>query len=95
MWTRRAQRSASFPESKKNPNYPEVPTLKELGYDFSNDTFFNILGPAGVPPDVINKLESTFAKAAESKEVKAVIDKLDIPPVLYVGKEYGEHLKSY
>jgi hypothetical protein len=34
-------------------------------------------------------------KAAESKEVKTVIEKLDLTPVLYVGKEYDTHLKNY
>jgi tripartite-type tricarboxylate transporter receptor subunit TctC len=88
-------RILAIAESRRNPNFPEVPTLKELGYDFANDTFFTILGPAGLPSDVEKKLESAFVKAAESKEVKTVIEKLDLTPVLYVGKEYGNHLKNY
>jgi tripartite-type tricarboxylate transporter receptor subunit TctC len=82
-------------EYKKNPNFPEAPTLKELGYDFANDILFNIVGPAGLPPDIAKKLESAFTKAAESREVKTVIEKLDMLPVLHVGKEYEEHLKNY
>jgi tripartite-type tricarboxylate transporter receptor subunit TctC len=88
-------RLLAIAESRRNPNFPEVPTLKELGYDFANDTFFTILGPAGLSPDVEKKLESAFAKAAESKEVKTVIEKLDLTPVLYIGKEYDTHLKNY
>jgi tripartite-type tricarboxylate transporter receptor subunit TctC len=53
-----------------------------------------MLRPAGLPPDIIKKLRSAFAKAVESKEVRAVIDKLDMLPVLYGGKEYDELLKS-
>lgn len=88
-------RILAIAETKKHPKYPEVPTLKELGYDFANDAFFTVVGPAGLPADVVNKVASAFAKAAESKEVKAVLDKLELLPVLYVGKEYEEHLKSY
>jgi tripartite-type tricarboxylate transporter receptor subunit TctC len=88
-------RILAIAESKRNPKYPDIPTLKELGYDFANDAFFSIVGPAGLPPDIVKKLESAFTKAAESKEVKTVIDKLDLVPVLYVGKEYDDHLKSY
>jgi tripartite-type tricarboxylate transporter receptor subunit TctC len=85
----------AIPESEKNPKYPNVPTLKELGYDFANDVLFTIVGPAGLPEEVAKKLESAFTKAAQSSEVKTVIDNLDLVPVLYVGKEYGEYLKNY
>jgi tripartite-type tricarboxylate transporter receptor subunit TctC len=85
----------AIPESEKNPKYPNVPTLKELGYDFANDVLFTIVGPAGLPTDVAKKLESAFTKAAQSNEVKTVINNLDLVPVLYVGKEYEEYLKNY
>jgi tripartite-type tricarboxylate transporter receptor subunit TctC len=81
-------------ESRRHPSYPSIPTLKELGYDFSNDTFFNILAPAGLPPDVTKKLEDAFAKASESKEVRDVIHKMDALPVLYRSKEYEEIMKA-
>ncbi len=81
-------------EEKKNPNYPDVPTLKELGYDFANETVFCIVGPAGLPPDIAKKLESAFAKAADSKEVKTAVEKLDLIPILMVGKDYDDYLKN-
>ena len=74
--------------------YPEIPTLKELGYEFSNDTFTNILGPAGLPSDVTKKLETAFAKAAESKELKALFDRLDMIPVSHIGKDYYRIMES-
>ncbi len=88
-------RILAIAETRRNPNYPDIPTMKELGYDFANDAFFTIVGPAGLPQDVSRKIENAFVKAAESKEVKAVVEKLDLLPVLYVGKEYDDHLKSY
>jgi tripartite-type tricarboxylate transporter receptor subunit TctC len=81
-------------EEKKNPNYPDVPTLKELGYDFANETVFCIVGPAGLPSDVQSKLENAFAKAAASSEVKTAVEKLDLVPILMVGKPYDDYLKS-
>ena len=81
-------------ETKKNPKYPNIPTMKELGYDFANDSFFNVIAPAGLPPAIAAKLENAFAKAAESKEMSALIEKLDMLPVLYVGKDYDDLIKS-
>jgi len=88
-------RILAIAESRRNPKFPDIPTLKELGYDFANDAFFSILGPAGLPPDIEKKLENAFVKASESKEVRVIIDKLDLLPILYVGKDYDKHLKSY
>jgi tripartite-type tricarboxylate transporter receptor subunit TctC len=88
-------RIMAIAESKRHPAYPNIPTLKDLGYDFANDAFFTVVGPAGLPADIEKKVENAFVKAAESKEVKTVIDKLDLVPVLYVGKDYEAHLKNY
>ena len=85
----------AIPESEKNPKYPNVPTLKELGYDFANDVLFTIVGPAGLPTDVAKKLESAFTKAAQSDEVKTMLNNLDLVAVNRVGKEYEEYLKNY
>ena len=79
---------------KRMAAFPDVPTLKELGYDFVNRTVFSIVGPAGLPPEVVKKLEDAFKKAAESKEFKAVLDKLYLAPTFMDSKTYAEFLKS-
>ena len=38
---------------KRSPAFPDVPTLKELGYDFVKETVFAMMGPAPLPPDVL------------------------------------------
>jgi tripartite-type tricarboxylate transporter receptor subunit TctC len=45
---------------KRSPNFPEVPTFKELGYDLSAIAWYGLFAPAGTPPAVIERL----AKAA-------------------------------
>ncbi len=45
---------------KRSPNFPEVPTFKELGYDLSAIAWYGLFAPAGTPPAVIDRL----AKAA-------------------------------
>ena len=87
-------RILAYTEEKRNPKQPDVPTLKELGYDFVNETVFSIVGPAGLPPDVLNKLEIAFTKAKDSQEFKTVIEKLDLIPVYYNSKDYDQFLKA-
>ena len=39
----------------------DVPTLRQLGYDYSIDVFNLVVAPAGVPDDVINKISAARA----------------------------------
>lgn len=65
---------------KRMKTFPNVPTLKELGYDIYNDTTFVIMGPKGIPAAVVKKLEDAFHKAFNDSEFIAVLDKIDHVP---------------
>jgi tripartite-type tricarboxylate transporter receptor subunit TctC len=79
---------------ERMPSYPDVPTLKELGYGFVSDTVHSILGPAGLPPEVVRKLENAFIKGTETPEFKTAVEKLYLTPILIKSKEYDLHLKE-
>ncbi|MFB0520107.1 MAG: tripartite tricarboxylate transporter substrate binding protein [Desulfatiglandales bacterium] len=53
---------------ERNPLYPEVPTLKELGIDWTAETFKVIGVPKKTPDSVANILEKSFEKMVKSKE---------------------------
>ena len=67
--------------------FPDVPTLKELGYVFVSETVHTIVGPAGLPPDVVKKLEVAFKKGTETPEFKAALEKL-------FGREHAMHWRA-
>jgi tripartite-type tricarboxylate transporter receptor subunit TctC len=50
---------------KRNPEIPNVPTLKELGINVVYDVNRGIMAPKGTPPAVITKLEGACAAAAK------------------------------
>ena len=66
---------------KRSPAFPDVPTLKELGYDFAKETIFCMAAPAPLPPEILKKLEAGLTKGAESPEFTSIRDKLDCLPV--------------
>jgi len=80
---------------QRAPGFSNVPTLKELGYDFVSDAIHGIVGPAGIPPDVVNKLESALTKGTETSEFKTVQEKLSLTPAYYNAKEFDRHLKEH
>jgi len=54
-------------------NVKEVPTMKELGYDFSMLMYRGISVPKDTPDYVVEGLESAFKKATETEEYKKFI----------------------
>ena len=75
--------------------FPNVPTLKESGYDFVSETIHSIVGPAGIPADVVKKLETAFLEGTKTQEFKNAQEKLALTPVLYMSKEYERHLREH
>jgi tripartite-type tricarboxylate transporter receptor subunit TctC len=64
---------------------PDVPTFKELGYDFAIEPWWAVYVPAGTPKPVIEKLRAAFAKVMESPDTieflkRAALDKMEGDP---------------
>jgi tripartite-type tricarboxylate transporter receptor subunit TctC len=55
---------------RRDPRFPDIPTLKELGYDVSLAVTFWAGAPAGTPDDVINFLAEVFRKAVAEEGYK-------------------------
>ncbi|HDQ04698.1 MAG TPA: tripartite tricarboxylate transporter substrate binding protein [Deltaproteobacteria bacterium] len=79
----------------RSPIFPEVPTLKELGYDFANDAIFAVVAPANIPANIAKKLEDAFAKAIKNKEYLESLDKVGMIPVYYDGNKLRNFLRIY
>jgi tripartite-type tricarboxylate transporter receptor subunit TctC len=80
---------------KRSVNFPDVPTLKELGYDFANDAVFAIVAAAGIDPDRAQKLEDAFAAASKSKDYLETLDRIHMIPVHYDGKAFDVFLRTH
>jgi tripartite-type tricarboxylate transporter receptor subunit TctC len=78
----------------RSPHFPDIPTFKELGYNFVSDTLHCVVGPAGLPPEVGEKLETAFRKGMETPEFKATMEKIYMSPAYLNSKEYGRSLQE-
>jgi len=65
----------------RDPRIPDVPTLKEKGYNVLGGVWRGIAVPKGTPPDVIKVLHDAFKKALDSPEVNKRYGELGIPIV--------------
>jgi tripartite-type tricarboxylate transporter receptor subunit TctC len=61
---------------KRLPAYPDVPTLKELGYDVTHAIWHTWMVPAATPPDVVAKLRQGLKAMVEDEAFKSLMAKL-------------------
>ena len=50
------------------PDYPNVPTFKELGYDIVATNWFGLAGPAGLANDIVEKVNRAINTAMATPE---------------------------
>ena len=64
-------RAIAVTSPKRTADLPSVPTVAESGFKgFEAVTWFGVAGPAGLPKDVVAKLNGAFNKALHDPEVK-------------------------
>ena len=52
---------------------PDVPTLKESGFNMAADAFFGLYGPAGMPADVVARIDKAVGDALRAPEIQEKI----------------------
>lgn len=70
------------------PDYPQVPTFKELGYPLSVPIFYGIAGPAGIPPDVVAAWEAAAQDMMKTPGFKDLMGKLKSTASYQGSKEF-------
>jgi tripartite-type tricarboxylate transporter receptor subunit TctC len=73
---------------------PDVPTMKEKGFGFSQISYMSIIAPGGIPEHARAKLEEAFKIAAEDESVIEGTAKLDMHPKFIAGAEYNKLLQK-
>jgi len=63
-------RLLSINHERRNPDFPEVPTLTELGYPNSDvPVWYSMQAPAGTPPEIISKFNQTIVEIAKTEDM--------------------------
>ena len=70
---------ASF-GAQRSKSLPDVPTLKERGYDISYYLWVGLFAPKGTPPAVVTTLAGAIDKAAASPLFAVAIAKIGLEP---------------
>ena len=80
---------------KRSPLAPEVPTVAEAGVPgFEVTVWFGLLAPAGVPRDIIQRLNAESTKIINSPEVTDRFLKLGVTPSTGTPEQFSDMVKS-
>ena len=71
--------------------WPEVPTLKELGYDIVVQGPYGIAGPRNMDPRIVKILHNAFQKGMSEPAFRATIAKLGQEPWYRNSEDYTRH----
>ena len=61
----------------RTKNWPDVPTLREIGIDMVSNSPFGIAGPKGMDPKIVRVLHDAFKQGLEEPSYAAAVANLD------------------
>jgi tripartite-type tricarboxylate transporter receptor subunit TctC len=64
--------------AKRAPQYPDVPTFKESGYDIEGSAWYALFAPAGTPADIVDRLARAAIDAVRQPDVRQRIEPLGL-----------------
>jgi tripartite-type tricarboxylate transporter receptor subunit TctC len=67
-------RALAVTSAQRLPRAPEVPTLRELGHDFVATAWYSLSGPAGLSPDIVERVNREIVRAADRPQVMRQIE---------------------
>ncbi|HEY7945558.1 MAG TPA: tripartite tricarboxylate transporter substrate binding protein [Casimicrobiaceae bacterium] len=80
---------------KRAINWPDVPTVAELGYkDFAVTSWNCVLAPAGTPPGIIDRLHRELARIVELPDVRQQFLTMGAEAMSNTPEEFGAELKA-
>jgi len=80
---------------KRSPLLPDVPTIHEAGVpEFTISNWMGLVGPAGMPRDIVNRLNREFANALKRPDVIAALEKQAFLPNPSTPEQFGDFIKE-
>jgi tripartite-type tricarboxylate transporter receptor subunit TctC len=88
-------RALALSSSARLPEYPGVPTYAELGYpDLVATVWFSLSGPAGLPQDVVERLNAGVRKALDAPDTRQRLRPEGIEPGTLSAAEFTAYVAA-
>ena len=80
--------------AKRMKDYPNIPTLSELGIDIKVSLWIGLLAPAGTPADIIKILQDGVAKVVEMPDVQKKMSAMSVTPMSNTSEEFSKIIST-
>ncbi len=74
-------RMLAIAAAERHPNYPDVPTLRELGIDAVMGNYSGFVAPMGTPQEYLDTLEDAIGQAIADPEIESFLLEAGFQPV--------------
>lgn len=78
--------------SQRLKRWPQVPTLRDLGFDIAESVPWGLVAPAGTPPETTRKLHDAFRKAMADPQFLATLESLAQEPRYMSSEGYRKYM---
>jgi tripartite-type tricarboxylate transporter receptor subunit TctC len=80
--------------AKRSPQYPDVPTFKESGYDIEGSAWYALFAPAGTPAAIVDPLAKAAIEAIRQPDVRQKLEPLGLEVTGLGPAELGAILRA-
>lgn len=81
---------------KRLPQFPDVPTFSEVGItDLVVEHWWGMLGPAAMPRDIVQRLQTEIAKAVAAPDIRERFNALSVEPRTGTPEAFRDLIDSY
>jgi len=87
-------RAIAAATAQRIPDLPNVPTFKEAGLDFVYDSWFGLMAPAGVPRNVIDKINHDVVAILKSPDIDAKVRAQYAIPVFDTAEQFDKTIRD-
>jgi len=88
-------RALAVTTAERSKTAPDLPTMQEAGFsDFDVSSWFGVIGPKGMPADVIATLNKSIREALAKPEVRERLEGLGAVPADTTPEQFAQFIKT-
>ncbi len=82
-------RALAVSGATRHPHFPDVPTMKELGYDVEYYLWVAVFAPKNIPAHAFQALQEATRKAVQEPDFRSAMDKIHVPIAYQSADEFN------
>lgn len=88
-------RALAVTGKQRSPQLKDVPTMEEVGFKgFDAMQWYGVVGPAGMPPDIVRRLNETQIAVLKAPELAEKLSGEAVEPWPMTPEQFGQYIKA-